>query len=105
MLPPHLSSTFFLVGWGHGEWDIRSHAVLASTKNRVAADFSRGLPVVLMMAFLAASDDTIMDGSRMGYRYGMLAPASNHCLITRRSASVMPVALFMGMIFVTTTCW
>jgi hypothetical protein len=33
------------------------------------------------------------------------APVSNHCLITLRSASVMPVALFMGMTLVTTACW
>ena len=35
----------------------------------------------------------------------VLAPASNHCLISCRSASVMPVALFMGINLVTTTCW
>ena len=33
------------------------------------------------------------------------APASNHFPISARSASVMPVALFMGMSFCTTACW
>jgi hypothetical protein len=33
------------------------------------------------------------------------APASNHRLTSARSASVIPVALFMGMSFCTTTCW
>ena len=33
------------------------------------------------------------------------APAWNHCAISARSASVMPVALFMGISRVTTTCW
>src|SRR3990167_6946866 len=37
--------------------------------------------------------------------YSVFAPASNHCFTIRRSASVMLVALFMGMILVTTTCW
>ena len=33
------------------------------------------------------------------------APASNHYTISERSASVIPVALFMGMSFCTTACW
>ena len=33
------------------------------------------------------------------------APASNQRPIEARSASVMPVALLNGMIFVTTACW
>jgi len=33
------------------------------------------------------------------------APAWNHCAISARSASVMPVALFIGISRVTTTCW
>ena len=37
--------------------------------------------------------------------YGTGAPASNQRLITARSASVMPVALFIGINRVTTTCW
>ena len=37
--------------------------------------------------------------------YCVLAPARNHLPISARSASVMPVALFIGMIFVTTACW
>lgn len=36
---------------------------------------------------------------------GTVAPPSNHALITARSASVMPVALFNGMVLVTTACW
>ena len=35
----------------------------------------------------------------------VLAPASNHCLTSRRSASLMPVALFIGISFKTTACW
>ncbi len=33
------------------------------------------------------------------------APLSNHCRTSARSASSMPVALFIGMILLTTTCW
>ena len=40
-----------------------------------------------------------MTGSRR------LGAGLNHWPISARSASVMPVALFIGMIFVTTTCW
>ena len=40
-----------------------------------------------------------------GASYLVCAPASNHLPISARSASVMPVALFIGMILVTTTCW
>ena len=35
----------------------------------------------------------------------VLAPASNHCLITARSSSVMPVELLIGITLSTTTCW
>ena len=37
--------------------------------------------------------------------YSVFAPASNHCLICVRSSSVMPVELFIGIIFSTATCW
>ena len=37
--------------------------------------------------------------------YCVFAPAWNHCPTTARSASVIPVALFSGMSFITTACW
>ena len=50
-----------------------------------------------------ARQNKAMQGLGKTLGYGVFAPDSNQCLMSSRSASVMPVALFMGMILVTTT--
>ncbi len=49
------------------------------------------------------TNSNLMFCTKMGHC--VAAPASNHCLISSRSPSVIPVELFIGMILVTTACW
>ena len=44
-------------------------------------------------------------GTGRDVAYCVFAPALNHSPISARSASVRPVALFMGICLSTTTCW
>lgn len=80
-----------------------------------SATFNRSIFAMIFFSF--QSGITMPSGPFCGQCHGraaklspakdhsVLAPARNHCPISARSASVMPVALFIGMTLVTTACW